>query len=112
MAKTETPETAPVAPAAEPLTAAPAIAPAPVKAPPQPGCVGYVDTTPLISVTSDVEGYSPGAGVLIKKGSHKYTHAEAAALVSHGLGRVSAKERTTLEAAGLLKSTTAEGTKE
>lgn len=108
MPKNETPETPAAAAAVAPAPAAPA----PAKAPAQPGCVGYVDTTPLMTVTCDTEGLSPAAGVLIKRGSHKYTHAEAASLVSHGLGRVSAKERATLEAAGLLKPLTAEEPKE
>lgn len=108
MAKSETPESPALAtPVPEPTAATPA------KAPAQPGCVGYVDPTPLISVTCDSDGSSPSAGVLVRKGSHKYTHAEAAAIVSHGLGRVSVKDRATLEAAGLLKPITpAEGTKE
>lgn len=110
MAKNETPESATVA---TPAAAEQPAAVAPVKAPIAPGLVGYVDQTPMMTVTCEAEGYSPGAGVVVHKGYNKYTHAEAAALVSHGLGRVSAKERATLEAAGLLKpATPAEGTKE
>lgn len=60
---------------------------------------------PMMFVSAEVDGYAPAARVLVQKGRHQYTLLETAALVSCGLGTVSTADRETLEALGLLPTT-------